>query len=1030
MIPPTLLIVEDDGILAANLEAVLTELGYGVLGPVSTGEAALALLEQQPADLVLMDIELDGALNGIETAAIITGRSDVPIVFLSGFSQDPLLEQAKSTTPYGYLIKPVPERELAATVALSLHRHALDRQLRESRAALAQSEARYRHLFEDSPLGIFRTTVEGRPLLINAEMARMLGFASPEEALSHVHDLKRQLYVDPGKRDEFLELLRTRGEVRNFVYQGRKKNGEYLWISMDACLNANGVTALEHGPVIDGFAQDITARRKAEAALQESLEQHRHYLQSTPYGVFAVDQQGRYLQVNPAACQITGYSEGELLNMSISDLLFPEDRAAGQDHFESVLCQGSAHGELAFRTKTGEKRWWAITAVKAADGRYLGFCNDITERRKAESALKREVAERRILLDNIQTQVWYLTDERTYGAVNQAHAKFTGLNIDRMAFRPMAELFPPDVVTTCHQGNIAVFASGRPLHTEEWIPNAAGERRLLSILKSPVKEANGTVSYVVCSAEDVTERKNAETLLGESEARYRELVENANSIILRMDREGRLLFFNEYAQRFFGYSAEEVLGRSVADTIMPRTDSPGRALQAFIADIGQHPELYATSENENMLRDGTRVWISWTNKPLYSETGEVKEILCVGNDITERRRAEQEKRQLQSQLLHAQKLEAIGTLAGGIAHDFNNILAAIIGYADIAKDEVDAGTPLARDLDQILKAGHRAKDLVKQILTFSRQAEDQPVSLYPATIIKEAVKLLRPALPAIIAIHTHIEDKAGPVRIDPTQMHQMLMNLCTNAFHAMEDQGGKLDIRLQRVELDAQQLAARPSVRPGTYIELVVGDTGSGIPDGLVDRIFDPFFTTKELGKGTGMGLSIVHGIVTRCEGFVTVDSVPGQGTTFHVFLPVAAESQPAPVAPDESLPHGSGHILFIDDEEMLVSIVKIMLERLGYVVTARTSSLEALTTFQNQPDLFDLVITDLTMPGMTGLDLSRRLLQIRPDLPIILCTGFSTLVTEEKARALGIRALAYKPLTKKDMAPLINSILHPKPAG
>jgi CheY-like chemotaxis protein/anti-sigma regulatory factor (Ser/Thr protein kinase) len=268
------------------------------------------------------------------------------------------------------------------------------------------------------------------------------------------------------------------------------------------------------------------------------------------------------------------------------------------------------------------------------------------------------------------------------------------------------------------------------------------------------------------------------------------------------------------------------------------------------------------------------------------------------------------------------------------------------------------------------------------------------------------------------------------VRIDPTQMHQMLMNLCTNAFHAMEDQGGKLDIRLQRVELDAQQLAARPSVRPGTYIELVVGDTGSGIPDGLVDRIFDPFFTTKELGKGTGMGLSIVHGIVTRCEGFVTVDSVPGQGTTFHVFLPVAAESQPAPVAPDESLPHGSGHILFIDDEEMLVSIVKIMLERLGYVVTARTSSLEALTTFQNQPDLFDLVITDLTMPGMTGLDLSRRLLQIRPDLPIILCTGFSTLVTEEKARALGIRALAYKPLTKKDMAPLINSILHPKPAG
>jgi PAS domain S-box-containing protein len=833
--------------------------------------------------------------------------------------------------------------------------------------------------------------------------------------------------VNPGKRDEFLDLLRTRGEVRNFVYQGRKNNGEYFWISMNACLNDNGSGALENGPVIDGFAQDITARKKAEAALQSSLEQHRHYLQSTPYGVFAVDQQGRHLQVNPAACQITGYSEGELLTMSIPDLLFPEDRKVGKDLFQTAQCEGRTQGELPFRTKTGERRWWVITAVKAADGRYLGFCNDITEKRKAESALQREVAERRILLDNIQTQVWYLTDEQTYGAVNQAHADFSGLKIDQMAFRPMAEIFPPDVVATCLQSNIAVFASGRTLHTEEWVSDASGERRLLSILKSPVKDVDGTVNYVVCSAEDVTERKHAETLLRENETRYRELVENANSIILRMDRAGRLLFFNEYAQRFLGYSAEEVLGRNVADTIVPRTDSMGRDLHAFIADIGRHPELYATSENENIRRDGTRVWITWTNKPLYSETGEVEEILCVGNDITERRRDEEEKRQLQSQLLHAQKMEAIGTLAGGIAHDFNNILAAIIGYADIARDEVEAGTPLAKDLDQVLKAGHRAKDLVKQILAFSRQAEDQPVSFYPAAVVKEAIKLLRPTLPATIAISTHIEAEAGPVRIDPTQMHQMLMNLCTNAFHAMEDKGGELDIRLRRVELDTLDVAASPSARPGAYIELAIGDTGSGIPSELIDRIFDPFFTTKVLGKGTGMGLSIVHGIAKSCEGFVTVDSLPGQGTTFHVFLPVVVEERPTPVSTEELMPHGSEHILFIDDEEMLTTMAKTMLERLGYVVTVRTSSLEALTTFQNQPDRFDLVITDLTMPGMTGLDLSRRLLQIRPSLPIILCTGFSTLVSEEKARTMGIRALAHKPLAKKDIAVLINNILHPE---
>ena len=255
------------------------------------------------------------------------------------------------------------------------------------------------------------------------------------------------------------------------------------------------------------------------------------------------------------------------------------------------------------------------------------------------------------------------------------------------------------------------------------------------------------------------------------------------------------------------------------------------------------------------------------------------------------------------------------------------------------------------------------------------------------------------------------------------------MNLSTNAFHAMEGQGGKLDIRLRRVELDAADVAARPDVRPGAYIELAVGDTGPGIPPELIARIFDPFFTTKELGRGTGMGLSIVHGIIKTCEGFVTVDSVPGRGSTFHVFLPLVAEDQPAAASPEDILPRGSEHILFIDDEEVLTSMAKTMLERLGYLVTVRTSSPEALTTFQNQPDRFDLVITDQTMPGMTGLDLSRRMLRIRPDLPIILCTGFSALVSEETTRAIGIRALAFKPLTKKDLATLIRKALGKGPS-
>ena len=262
------------------------------------------------------------------------------------------------------------------------------------------------------------------------------------------------------------------------------------------------------------------------------------------------------------------------------------------------------------------------------------------------------------------------------------------------------------------------------------------------------------------------------------------------------------------------------------------------------------------------------------------------------------------------------------------------------------------------------------------------------------------------------------------MHIDPTQLHQILMNLCTNAFHAMEEIGGNLSITLNNTLLDADNLPSTMHAKPGNYVELVVSDTGSGIPASIRNRIFDPFFTTKEMGKGTGMGLSIVHGIVTGYNGFIDVESTPGSGTTFRVFLPVAAQADIQERSESEPVPQGSEHILFVDDEEVLAEMVESMLERLGYRVTVRTSSLEALNTFRNHPDLFDVVITDQTMPGMTGLDLARRILTLRPNMPIILCTGYSTLISEEEAKAHGIRAFALKPLTKKDMAVLIRRVL------
>jgi nitrogen-specific signal transduction histidine kinase len=399
-------------------------------------------------------------------------------------------------------------------------------------------------------------------------------------------------------------------------------------------------------------------------------------------------------------------------------------------------------------------------------------------------------------------------------------------------------------------------------------------------------------------------------------------------------------------------------------------------------------------------------------------------LAIVGRDITERKRAEEEKKMLNAQLQQAQKLEAIGTLAGGIAHDFNNILGAIVGYAEMIRDDFPPGAPGIHDINQVLKASHRAKDLVKQILAFSRQVEDRKIPVHPAVIVKEAITLLRSSLPTTITITQDIDADAGMVLANPTQIHQIVMNLATNAFHAMEVKGGTLAISLQKKSLSPEDVATEPELHPGVFVQLSIKDSGEGMPPEIRERIFDPFFTTKEVGKGTGLGLSTVYSIVKGCHGAIACESRVGEGTEFRILLPVLEGLAVEDNEVAGFTPHGKEHILLIDDEEMLVELGQAMLKRLGYRVTTRTSSLDALVAFQNQPDAFDLVITDQTMAGMTGVDLARRILQIRPDMPIILCTGYSSQISEDKAKAAGIKGFAYKPLAKKDIGDLIRKVL------
>jgi len=375
------------------------------------------------------------------------------------------------------------------------------------------------------------------------------------------------------------------------------------------------------------------------------------------------------------------------------------------------------------------------------------------------------------------------------------------------------------------------------------------------------------------------------------------------------------------------------------------------------------------------------------------------------------------------QLRQAQKMEAIGTLAGGIAHDFNNILSGIIGYTELSQMKLEPENEVQADLEEIYSAGTRAKDLVSQILAFSRQGEQEFIPLTPHPIAKEALKLLRSSIPTTIEIKQDIH-KCGTVLADPTQIHQVVMNLCTNAYHAMEAKGGELEVDLRDVELGEEDVLPYPELGPGPYIELTVSDTGSGMPPSIMERIFEPYFTTKEKGLGTGMGLSVVHGIVTSHGGAISAESDPGRGSIFHVYIPRVQRDTEKRADRDKPLPRGDERILIVDDEKSLVELGRQMLEKLGYDVVAMTDSIKSMELFREDPGRFDLVITDMTMPNLRGDRLAQQMMEIRPDIPIIMSTGFSKQIDEDKAKEMGIKAFTMKPLILRKLANTVREVL------
>jgi PAS domain S-box-containing protein len=515
--------------------------------------------------------------------------------------------------------------------------------------------------------------------------------------------------------------------------------------------------------------------------------------------------------------------------------------------------------------------------------------------------------------------------------------------------------------------------------------------------------------------DEVAERRLAEKSARASESKFKCLSENSPEIIYTLEYEGSFSYVNPAWEKVLGYNITEVKGKYFID-FAPEEDV--RKYVGLFKRIRDKKETITDVVGTLIHKDGSPRLFNLSGAPNLDEDGNVTGMVGLLKDITE-------KVKLQTQLFQAQKMEALGILAGGVAHDFNNILSAIIGYSELASLIVSDNEELNNCIDQVLKASQRAKELVCQILSFSPQSQEKLKPVEIRIITKEVLKLLRASLPSTIEIEQDIDPESGIIEAVPTQIHQLLMNLCTNAAAAMGADGGLLQISLRNEKITNVHEKMYLDIDPGFYVVLTVRDTGQGMTPDIMGKIFDPYFTTKEKGKGTGLGLAVVHGIVKGLHGGIAVESKPGVGTTFRAYFPVL-EAEPPPDCADtkKTMPEGDECILFVDDEEEILNIGSRMLSHLGYQVITKSNSMEGLNLFKAQPDRFDLVITDMTMPNLTGDKLALELMKIRPGIPIILCTGYSESINEKKAKKIGIKEFSMKPFGMRDLAETTRKLL------
>ena len=940
---------------------------------------------------------------------------------------------------------------------------------KEAVAALRRSELRLRTIIEAEPECVKLLGPDGSLLQMNPAGLKMIEADSFEQVANQcIYPL-----ILPEYRTQFQELTERvfRGESGMLEFQLLGRKGTTRWLETHATPLRN-----ERGAVASllSVTRDITERRLAEETMRASQQMLQLVLDHIPQGVFWKDRASRLLGCNTivartygstTAAPILGKTDAE------SGPLTPEQAEYFIRKDREVMESGQPQlGIIEQATFTdGTIHWLETNKVPLSDASgnvigVLGTWQDITGRISQEQLLawekhSLELIATRISLPEILEEFMRGLEEYNPGTL----CSVLLLDADGIHLRHGAAPSLPPAYNRLIDGvaigpavgscGTAAYANRQVIVTDIatdplWADyrDLALSHGLLACWSTPIPSSAGKVlgTFAIYYREPRTptpaelaminqaqhllghaiERKQAELSLRESEDRYRLLVEESPDLI-GIYQDGKLVFANATIARQLGATtAAELLGRSIEQFIHPEDfpASTDRIRRWQAGEKGVYP-----AEVRYLRLDGTALPVEVS--PTHISFDEKPAVQFTARDITERKRAEAERAKLEAQLRQAQKMEAIGTLAGGVAHDFNNLLAAIMGNTALAKLDMGTDNPAQEYLDQIYQASERAKNLVQQILAFSRQHPQERRAIALDPIIMEAARLLQATIPASVEIVTLIEAGTPSVFADPTQIHQVLVNLATNAWHALDDQPGRIELQLKSVTLAAADVGRLAGRQPGRFVCLSVKDTGKGMDAATRERIFDPFFTTKGVGKGTGLGLSVVHGIVQQHDATITVASQPGEGTVFQLYFPAAVGAAAEDVGPGATpVPrHGAGqHILFLDDEESLVLLARRTLERLGYRVTGFTRAADALNAFTENPGGFDLVITDLNLPGTSGLKVAATILAVRPAVPVVLCSGFVTDEIRERAIKTGIRDLLHKPVGVQELSETIHHLVRP----